>query len=238
MKLRRNAHDYMVVQNGQPIMLYKDSIKLLVDLSKERGENAIKTLIRLIDDPAKVETYKELHIRDWNGHPSDVSPARYLLEKLGFIKNGRKGFIYDGVYKPDEQTIANAEREIPETFERAGKEKAPVEYDAEWIISRSDRRIRHKVRELIPMLEELLPKECEFVYYPRNFRIRYRGIQCINPRVGQKQIWLHITHRGWTPGVIINSDTDLNSSEFTSEILERFERTKQRIDSELDAGSR
>ncbi len=67
----------------------------------------------------KISWDKEIHIRDWNGHPVDVSPARHLLTKLGFVKTGsrHKGFIYDGLYKPDSLTIEEAEQEIPEVFE-------------------------------------------------------------------------------------------------------------------------
>jgi hypothetical protein len=235
-RFSRNPHKYMVIQSGQPILLYEGSITVLVDLSRERAENAIKALMQIIDNPAKVETYKEIHIRDWNGHPIDVSPARHLLTKFGFVKSGSrgKGLVYDGYYKPDAETIAKAEEEMPELFERAGKEKAPVKYDAEWIISRSNREIRDKVRELIELLERILPKECEFVYRPRELNIRYRGIRCIHPYIQQKQIRLQITHRGWTPGIPIDPDTDLNAPEFISGVLGRFERTRQQINSGLD----
>gem|GEM_PF-1286452 len=235
-RFSRNPHKYMVIQAGQPILLYEGSITVLVDLSKERAEKAIKALMQIIDSPAKVETYKEIHIRDWNGHPIDVSPARHLLTKFGFVRSGSrgKGLVYDGYYKPDAETIAKAEEEMPELFERAGKEKAPVKYDAEWIISRSNREIRGKVRELIELLERILPKECEFVYRPRDLNIRYRGLRCIHPYIQQKQIRLQITHRGWTPGIPIDPDTDLNAPEFISDVLERFKRTRQQINSGLD----
>ncbi len=235
-KFSRNPHKYMVVQTGQPILLYHGSVTLLVDVSKERAEKAIKTLMQIIDNPAKVESYKEIYIQNWNGHPIDVSPARHLLTKLGFVESGsiRKGLVYEGTYKPDEETITQTEKEMPEIFERAGKEEAPVEYDAEWIIARSPRAIQDKVRELIELLERILPKECEFVYYPRNFIVRYRGVRCINPYVQQKQIWLQITHKGWTRGIPVNADTNLNAPEFVSEVLERFEKTRQQIDSQLE----
>ena len=235
----RNPHNYMVLQNGQPLLLYKNSITLLVDLPKERAEKAIRALMRIIDEPADVETYKEVHIRDWNGHPVDVSPARHLLTKLGFVKAGarHKGFTYDGLYRPDSVTVEEAEQEMPEVFERAGKEKAPVEYNAEWIVSRSHRDIRGKAQELIELLKARLPGECEFIYRPRELNIRYRGVRCIHPRIQQKQIRLQITHRGWTPGIVIDPDTDLNSPEFLSEAFGRFETIRQQIDSQLDAGT-
>ena len=239
-RFARNPHKYMVLQAGQPVLLYQGSVTLLVDLSKERAEKAIRALMQIVDNPAKVETYKEIHIRDWNGHPIDVSPAQHLLAKLGFVKAGtsRKGFSYDGLYSPDEGTIAKAEEEMPHLFEHAGKEKAPVEYNAEWIISRSPRNLQYNVRKLINLLRKTLPKECEFVYHPRNFNVLYRGVRCINPRVGQKLMWLQITHRGWKPPIHITPDTDLSASEFMSEFLRRFEKTRQEIDSQLDTQKR
>ena len=131
--------------------------------------------------------------------------------------------------------MAEAEKEMPEVFERAGKEEAPVEYNAEWIISRSHRDIRGKVRELIELLRRILPEECEFVYHPRDLRVRYRGVRCMHPYIQQKQIRLQITHKGWTPGILIDPYTDVSSSEFISEVLKRFNWTKQQVDSELDS---
>ena len=225
----------MVLQAGQPVLLYYGAITLLSDLEKERAERAVRALIQIIDNPAEVETYEEIRIRDWNGHPIDVSPARHLLARLGFVKSRSrwKGFVYDGRYKPDEETIAKAEKEMPESFEHVGKEKAPVKYDAEWIIARSHPQIRHQVRELIDLLERILPQECELVYHPRRFMVRYEGLRCISPYIQQKQIWLQITHKGWTRGVLIESDTDLNAPEFISEVLGQFERTRQQIDALL-----
>lgn len=238
-RVTRNAHNYVVLQNGQPVLFYKNSITLLMDLPKKQAENAIRTIMKIIDEPADVETYKEINIRDWNGHPVDVSPARYLLIKLGFVRSGSrsKGFSYDGLHKPDSVTMEEMDLEMPNVFERAGKEKAPVEYNAEWIISRSHKDIRDKVRELIEMLEARLPKECEFIYRPRDLNINYRGVRCIHPTIQQKQIRLQITHRGWTPGFIIDPKTDINSPEFISQAFERFESIRQQIDSQLDAGT-
>ncbi len=235
-KLKRNPHNYAVMQMGQPILQYNNAIALFADLSKERAEKAIKAVMQIVDNPAKVETYKEIQIRDWNGHPIDVSPARHLLTKLGFVKAGtsQKGMIYYGDYKPDSVTVEEAEQEMPAVFERAGKEKAPVEYNAEWTISRSPRAIRDNVRELMEMLEANLPEECEFIYHPRSLSIRYRGMRCIHPRIMQKQIRVHIAYRRWVPGILVEFDTDVKSPDFISEVMRQFQRVRQQIDSELD----
>jgi hypothetical protein len=45
-----------------------------------------------------------------------------------------------------------------------------------------------------------------------------------------------MSHAGWGywhPGILIDADTNLNSPEFISEILSRFEKTRHAIDSQL-----
>jgi len=240
-KFPRNPHNYMVVQYGQPVLLYHQGrITLLVDLTKERAERAVKALMQLIDNPPKVESYKEIHIRDWNGHPSDVSPARHLLAKLGFVgaASREKGFVYDGTHAPDEETIADAEKEMPEVFERAGKEKAPVRYDAAWIVSRSPRKVRHKVRELIELLERMLPGELDLAYHPRYFTVRYRGVGCVQSDIGHQKIrlrWFHQGFHAWWQGTVVHPDTDVRAPELISEILERLNKSRQGVDSRLDS---
>ncbi|MBD3184117.1 ATP-dependent helicase [Candidatus Poribacteria bacterium] len=239
-KLGNTPHNYVVCQYGKPIVSYAISsnhIKILADLTDQMAEKAIRTIMQLVDNPPPVESYKEINIRDWNGHPIDVSPARYLLMKLGFVNSGTrsKGFVYDGLSKADDATIMEMEQNIPEIFERVDKEKAPVTYDAQWIISRSYRDIRDQVKKLLELLQKELPKKCEFHYYPRRIEISYRGVKCINPHIQKRQIRLQITHRGWTPGILIDSDTDLNSPEFMEVFQTRFQKTRQAIDDLLDS---
>jgi hypothetical protein len=238
-KYVKTPHKYLVVQSGQPVLLYEKygSIKLLVDLSMRRAEKAIRTILRIIDEPAKVCSYDEVRIKDWNGHPIDVSPARHLLAKLGFIDGGRGDLVYDGAHRSGEVKDVS-EEQIPEAFEHFGKEGAPVKYDAEWIVSRSPQPIREKVRELIGLLERTLPKEFGLIYHPRHFSVHYRGVNCIHPSVQQKRIRLYMIQEGWWSGhsALIERDTDLNSPVFTSNLLERFAKARQLIDSKLDSG--
>lgn len=193
--------------------------------------------MQIIDSPAKVETYDEIAVRDWNGHPIDVSPARHLLIELGFVKSRSraKGLVYDGTHSPDEGTMAHADANMPELFERAGKEEAPVRYDAEWVISRSHEAMQGKVRELVEFLRSTLPRECELVYHPRRLAVRYRGVRCMTPWIQQKQIRLQIAHKGWTPGIVIKPDTDLAAPQFALEVLRQFEETRRQIDALLDS---
>jgi hypothetical protein len=172
-------------------------------------------------------------VGSWNGHPIDVSPARYLLKKLGFVERKRK-YIYDGTHAPDEDTLAMAEREMPQVFEREGKEKAPVDYDAEWVISRSPPKVQGLLRRLIEFLQGILPGEYEFACGPRGMDVLYRGVWCIHPRIGQKKIWLRTFQRGWHPGMVIDAGTDFEGNDFLVAVLERLERARQLIDRELD----
>jgi ATP-dependent Lhr-like helicase len=240
MKYMKTPHKYLVIQAGQPILLYEKygSIKLLVDLSRKRAEKAIRTVLRIIDEPAKVCSYDEVRIKDWNGHPIDVSPARNLLTELGFVDGGRGDLVYDGTHRPDEVRTAISEEQIPEVFEHFGKEGAPVKYDAEWIVSRSPQPMRAKVRELIELLERTLPEEFGLVYYPRHFRVHYRGVSCIHPHVQRKRIRLYMIQEGWWTGhsILIDGDTNLNSPVFISDLLERFGKARRLIDSKLDSG--
>jgi len=104
----------------------------------------------------------------------------------------------------------------------------------DWIVSRSHEKIRTKVRELIDLLKRILPEPCEFVYQPRQFRVLYRGVRCISPYIQQRQIRLQIVHKGWVPGMLIAPETDLDDPAFLAEVLKRFDRTREQIDSLLD----
>jgi hypothetical protein len=244
-KSLRVPQKYLVLQYGEPLLLYEGRIRLLVDLSCERAEQALRALVQLVsgspraDHPQQAKL-PELSIRDWNGHPTDVSPARHLLTTLGFVQvaNRWKGYVYDGLHAPSAESVAQAKAALSAHFWHEGKETAPVAYDAEWIISRSHADIREKVRELIAFLNRALPAQCEIVYQPRGFQVRYRGFRCMNPYVQRKQIWLQITHKGWTRGIAIQPDTDLSSPQFAAQVEQRFARTRQQIDALIESSRR
>ncbi len=232
---------YLVLCRGRPVLLYEGRVQVLSDLSRHEAESAIRLLMGLVDRPTAFGGHEELAIREWNGHPIDVSPARYLLRNLGFraVDNRWRGYVYDSVSMLDVEPRAADDAEMPDSFPFAGKERAPVAYDAAWVITRAEERIRPKVRELLRWLEERLPSECTFVYRPRyisDLQIRYRGIQCIIPHVQRRQIRLRIAHRGWTEGLLIEPDTDLDGAAFASAFAERFAETCAAIDGLLDGG--
>jgi ATP-dependent Lhr-like helicase len=227
-KVLRMPQKYLVVQGGEPLLLYHGAITVLRDLSAERAEQAMRMLLRLLKAP--VARHEEIALRDWNGHPCDVSRALPLLQKLAFVPSTSrwKGFVCNGRRRGD------AGADVPDVLERIGKEDAPVAYDAEWIVSRSPEAIRPKVAELIAFLENWCPEACEVGFEPRRFVVRYRGIKCMHAHIQLKKIWLHITHRGWSPGVQIEPDTDLDDPQFVENINRRFDRVRQMIDAELE----
>ncbi len=211
----------MVVRGGQPVVL--GGARLMVDMSRQEAERAVRAMTGR----------GEVRIANWNGHPIDVSPARHLLVKLGFAQD-KKGYFFDGTHSPDAAALQVAGAEMPELFEREGKEEAPVHYDAEWIISRSHPKAQGLARKLIEFLGRALPDEYEFAYGPRRFMVLYRGVGIITPRIGQKQLWLHMFRRGWSPGMPIDAKTDFDSDEFLAEVMARLAKARALIDAELD----
>jgi hypothetical protein len=224
----------LILDCGRPVMLWEGRVQVLVDMTREATERAVRLLMDLVDDRLPYDTRSEIAIARWNGHPIDVSPARHLLLQLGFylVDNRYRGCVYDGT---NDQVVPAAP--IPPLFEHARKEEAPVVYDAEWIISRATPLIRPKVRELIEWLMARLPPECEPIYrshYGSDFMIRYRGMRCINPHVQKKKINLHITHSGWVRPIEIYPDTDLEDLAVANQIWGQFMRTRAAIDELLD----
>jgi len=238
-KLTKTPTKYMVLQRGRPVLLCTDRITLLADLSRDVLVAALRLLMSLIDDPFEVDRRTEISVGQWNNHPTEVSPARHLLVTLGFypVKSRWRGYVYDGKTVPDATLIAEAEGRLLDVYERAGKEKDPVVYDADWVISQAHDVIRPKVRELIDWLQARVPSECETIYRPRYFRdfqILYRGMRCINPHIQQKQIRLQIKFKGWSPGIPIHPKTDLDDPEFMKTFETQFAETRAEIDEALD----
>ena len=230
---------YLILRCGQPIILFEDRVTLLDDLPRETVLAAIRLLMGLVDNSQEPIPRKEVFIRQWNYHPTDISPARHLLTSLGFyeVSNRHKRFVYDGIKKPDDSALSLAEQELMDVYERVGKEESPIVYDEEWVISQAKELIQPKVRELILWLQKRLPSDCEFIYRPRyfnDFQVLYKGMRCINPHIQQKRIRLMIKFKGWSSGMMIEPDTDLNSAYFTEEFEREFAITTSEINDFLD----
>ena len=238
-KVLNTPTKYLILHRGQPIVLYEERVTLLEDLPRETITAALNLLMGLVDLSKAPIPRSEICIRQWNYHPTHISPARHLLLSLGFyeVSNPHKRFVYDGINRPDASTIASAQQKLLDLYERTGKEDAPIIYDADWVVSQTHEVIRPKVRELITWLKVKLPPECEFIYRPRyfnDFQVLYRGMRCINPHIQQKRIRLQITHKGWTNGLMIMPETELDGPYFTGEFQQQFEKTKAAIDVFLD----
>jgi ATP-dependent helicase Lhr and Lhr-like helicase len=235
-KAIRTPHRYVVMQAGRPLLLYQNAITVLADMPRERAERAVQALCKLVDEPASVEPVEKLRLRDWNGHPVDVSVGRPLLDKLGFVERARHEYFYDGQKDVPRDDMRALSSEIPREFERAGRADAPVEYDEAWMVSRAPDGIWEGVRAAIDMLRELTSDEYEFVFQARDLVIRYRGERAAYVRVGQKQAWVHVTHGGWVRPVIVATPEDCDDEENRLILAERFVRTRAAIDAKLDEG--
>ncbi len=214
---------YLILRDGQPLVLYDGRVTILGDVTRELTIAALRLLMDLVDHPAVTDSRRDIQVGQWNFHPIAASPGRHLLTTLGFVPtaNRWRGYIYNGVDRPEPEAVVAAQAELLDVYERVGKEAAPIVYDAAWVISQSHETIRPKVEELIDWLRARVPPECEFIYRPRyfkDFQILYRGMRCINPYVQTKQIRLQIAHKGWTPGIVIGPDTDLDDEAFTNGI--------------------
>ena len=159
--------------------------------------------------------------------------GRPLLEKLGFVEGARHEYSYDGAADVSPETVRALAGEIPRKFQRAGAADAPVEYDETWMVSRAPDGIWEGVRAAIDML---LDSDYEFVFEARDLLITYRGQRAAHARVGQKQVWIHVTQGGWAPPVIVATPEDCDDEENRMALAERFVRTRAAIDADLDEG--
>jgi hypothetical protein len=236
-KYQRTPLKYLVVQAGRPLMLYErnGNLRVLADMSRGMAERAMRLVMSVLGRMPERGQERLLNVRSWNGHPVDVSPARQLLFALGFVPGTAnwQGMVYDGARIPTSREVERATRKMPAVFERRGKEKAPVQYDAEWTVSRSRPVIRPKVREFIEFVERIIPPQCKIVYLPRGFVVRYRGLRCMHPHIQQKQIHLYVSEAAWVPPITIGPKTNLEDAELARNVKERLDRVLRKIDAKL-----
>jgi hypothetical protein len=60
----------------------------------------------------------------------------------------------------------------------------------------------------------------------------------MSPYIQRKQIWLQITHKGWTRGIPIQPDTDLASPQFATQMERQFTKTRKQIDALIESSAR
>lgn len=119
--------------------------------------------------------------------------------------------------------------EFPPYYEKPD----PVDYNYDWAVSRATPLIRLKLEELLKFLDTNLTDAHRLIFESSGFRVTYRGEKCMSPYVQKKYIWMHISHRGWTPGITVTLDTDLNGREFKDEFSREITRNMETIDAYL-----
>ena len=220
-----NLIHHMVVQAGQ-VLIFED--RQLATLTRRQ-------LVRCVEELR--QSYRAIsstmRVGRWNGHPIEVSPVGQVLWELGFRFDGRRTLCWPPPSRPLKGLTAPlSDREV---FLPHYVEAAPVDYDEEWVVSRASADIREKLRELIAWLRDFVPAECEFVFHPDGLAVPYKGRRCFWPGIGKKQLRLHIRHRGWSPGLLITPETDLDSDEFREAVRTRFDQTRREIDERYGA---
>ena len=165
----------------------------------------------------------------WNGHPIDVHPVAGFLYEQGFRFDSR-GWL---CWPPRGKAGRTPEPCTYEEFLPYHEEPDPVDYDYDWVVSRVTPLIRPKLKELLTFLQTNLTDEHCLIFDQSGFRVTYRGERCIWPYVQKKQIWMAISHKGWTPGIIVTPDTDLNGREFRDEFNRQITRNMEIIDAYL-----
>ena len=106
-KILNTPTKYLILQRGQPIVIYEERVTLLEDLPRETITAALQLLMGLVDDAKGPMPRDEICVRQWNYHPTHISPARHLLLSLGFyeVSNPHKRFVYDGINQPEASTM-------------------------------------------------------------------------------------------------------------------------------------
>ncbi len=226
---RRGNFDVQFLTQAGQVLLYNRGNNRVSQLATLDWHQLVRCIEKTKEDMTRWQP--QIRIRDWNGHPIDVSPVAAVLWESGFRFSSKREMCW-----PPRKTLdLRPPTTNQDVFLPAYLEPPPVDYGPEWFISRSNVTIRDKVRELIRLLERIVPDECEFVYGPRSMYVRYRGARCIVPRVQQKEVKLSITRPPWRPDFRITPETDLDTPDFASQLLERLEVRRHRIDSQLDS---
>jgi len=232
-KWSRRPQAYVLFRAGMPLLVYHDTVKQLADLSGAEAERAVQRLMELVEAPTAACRHKEVAIKSWNSHPIDVSPARFLLQELGWLPLKKRALIYDGRQRAPHRSYLPEAGSIPAVFERLGKEDAPVKYDERWIVSRAPQSTRGLFRQLLYLLEEVLPEECTFHYLATHCEVRYRDVKCLRPWPKQRSLDLIITQRAWTPPLKIELGADLDDPALRKKIVGRFDAVKAEVDAQL-----
>ena len=222
-----NVHVRLVIQAGQ-VLLYVGSlpanVRQLAEMDGRRIRRCFEALkSRPNGNPALVA------IRRWNGHPIDISPMARILWEEGFRFNGKKELVYP----PSAEIEMEPDTDLLDIYKPYYSEEAPVEYNEDWVLSRSDEKIRAKLEELFAVLNRHLPDECSYNYNLPLMIVQYREKRCAFIHIQRKQIRLHVSYHGWAPGLAVQPRTDLDDPQFIGKLFGRFQKVFDAIDVDL-----
>ena len=211
-----------VIQAGQ-VLLFQSG-HLFAKLSRKQLSMCLTALCDM-----GTALNKPVNIMLWNGHPIDVSPVAGFIYEHGFRFDSRGWLCWP---------LRGKEGKIPEPctheeFLPYYAEPDPVDYNYDWVVSRVTPLIRPKLEELLKFLATKLTDEHRLIFDQSGFSVTYRDQRCIWPYVQKKYIWMVISHKGWTPGIMVTSDTDLNGREFKDEFNREITRNMEIIDAYL-----
>ena len=222
-----NVHISLLMQAGQ-VLLYSggspSDIRQLTELDGRRLKRCFRVLKSGVN-----EKHSSVAIRRWNGHPIDVSPMARVLWEEGFRFNGKREIVYP----PIAEIELEPKCESRETYKPFYSEEAPVEYNEAWVLSRSNEKIKAKLSELFDLLNRRLPKECTLNYSLPLMIALYRGKRCAFIHIQRRQIRVHISYRGWVPGISVQPKTDLQDAKFLAELNGQFQSVFDKIDEDI-----
>lgn len=84
---RRHPHNYLVLQQGRPVLAIEakgNRLTPLHDLNQEEFYQALKMLLQLVDSPTGASSIRRIKIEWWDGKPIRKAPVVHLLKELGF----------------------------------------------------------------------------------------------------------------------------------------------------------
>ncbi len=225
---RGNLLHSMLIQAGQVLIFGKSwDARQLVALDATKLSACIELMKGEI-----LGNDEQLHLRRWNGHPIDMSPVSKLLWQSGFRFNSRGELCWPPPRKPSDtlRAVTKKQKEYLPYY----SEPSPIEYNAEWLISRTSEPLQNQLKQLLELLRTTLPPGVETCFGQDTFNIPYKGKDHIHARIQKTRISLHIRHRGWVPPITIMPDTDIDDPQLISAIVEQVARCRKAIDAQAE----
>lgn len=218
-----NLHHRTILQAGQALMFQSSfNIRILNTLDKEQARQCVKMIMGDYEQFKGPIGDHTMRVRNWNGHPIDLSPACSLLWKLGFRFDGRKWLCYPPVRST--KTFPAPRKRVPEIFHPYYAEDAPATYDRDWLISRVPEKLQPNFRKAFDLLDNVLPKEAKIRCGAHGFWVQFNGERLIGSHLTTGRVYMHVSNRGWVPPIFVTPDTDVESAEFRDELKRQIDR--------------